>query len=117
AHVLEERHSARLLDDHSGEGVVGVAVLPTRTRLEVEWLLRPRIGDRLRRRRDQHPRHYIVLRPEVLVAGRVGEEHSDGYIVSAREAGDVFRDRIVESELPFLLEEQRCDGGELFADR
>src|SRR5207237_9230254 len=76
-----------------------------------------RVVGGLRRRCDQHTRHYIVLRPEVLVAGRVGDEHSDGYIFSAREAGDVFRGGIVESELPFLLEEQRCDGGELFADR
>src|SRR6185503_13111195 len=82
AHELEDRDPRPLLDGHTGEGVVGVAVLPARARLEVERLLGPRVGDGLRRRRLEHSRHHVILRPEVLVSGGVAEEHADGYVVS-----------------------------------
>src|SRR6185369_5123083 len=110
-------NSRRLLDRHSSESVVGVAVLPARSRLEVERLLRPRVSDRLRRRRLEHSRHHVVLRPEVLVAGGVREKHANSYVIPAREAGDVSRNWIVEAEFSFLLENERGDGGELLADR
>ena len=86
-----------------------------RCRLEVERLVRPRVSDRLRRRRLQHSRHHVVLRPEVLVAGGVREKHANGYIIPTSETGDIFRDRIVECEFAFLLENESCDGGELLA--
>src|SRR4029078_1055716 len=110
AHELENRDPRRLFDGHTGEGVVGGAVLPARARLEVERLPGPRVGDGLRCRRLEHPRHHVILRPEVLVAGVVAEEHADSYVISAGEPGNVFRNRIVELELAFLLENERGDG-------
>jgi uncharacterized protein DUF6973 len=115
ADELEERHSARFLDDHAGEGVVGIAVLPARAGLKVERLLGPRVGDRLRGGGLEHPRHHVVLGPEVLVAGGVGEEHADGDFVAAGQAGNVFRDGVVEAELAVLLEKKCCHRCELLA--
>src|SRR5215510_15170095 len=69
AQEVEHRHPAKSLHDHAGGNVVRVAVLPFRSRLEIERLLRPAFQDFLRRSWFHHGRHNIILWPEILVAG------------------------------------------------
>ncbi len=47
----------------------------------------------------------------------MAEQLADRDAVSAGDAGDVFRDGVVEAELAFVLQQQDRGGGELLGDR
>ena len=117
AEKLQERHAGNFLDDDSGDNVIGVAVLPLGSRLEVERDLGPAIHDLFGGDRLQHERRHIILRPEVLITGGVREDLANGDLIAVGQTGDVLRDRIVERELALFRQQEDCGCGELLADR
>ena len=114
---LDQRHPRDLLDDPPRDHVVGVAVLPLGPRIEIQRLLRPRVEDLLSRRRHHHVRHYVVLRPVILVAGRMRQDLADRHLVPASQPRDVARDGITEGEFPLLRQQHDRGRRELLAHR
>ncbi len=114
--LVEERRPAGLLGDQRGDGVAGVGILPLGAGRKVERLAAPALGDRLRRRRHGELRRRVVLRPVVLVAGEVLQQHPDGDVLRLRQVRQVLRHLVVERELVILGEEQHERGGELLGD-
>src|SRR4029077_301643 len=84
---VEQRHATTSLHDHAGGDLVRVAVLPVRSRLEIERLLRPAFQDFLRRSWFHHRRHNIILWPAILVTGSHREHLADRNFVRSCEVG------------------------------
>ena len=95
-----ERHLAgQLLHDSGGGRIAGIAVLPLRARREVQRLFAPPVHDESRSGRIRHHRVQVILRPEILVAGRVGKQLPSGDLIGISELGKVLRDFVVDAEL------------------
>ena len=88
-----------------------------RAGIEVERLFRPHIQNVLGGGRHHHGGHHVILGPVVLVARGVREQHTEGDLIGAGQLRQVLRDRIVESELALLRQQQDSGRGELLADR
>ena len=93
---LQKRHAARLLHDHPGDDVSGVAVLVLRARLEIERLPGPALHDLIGRRLASHEGGNVVLRPVVLITRRVRQQLPDRYFVRARQIRNVFPDFVIK---------------------
>src|SRR5947209_1541999 len=65
---LKQRLMRNLFNDEASYHVIGVAVLPLRARLEIQWLVRPTVQYLLSRYGLEHERHNVILRPIVLIA-------------------------------------------------
>ena len=113
----DHRHAGHLLDDHPGDDIVGVAVLPPGTGLEVERLARPRVGDLAGRRGMQHWRHDVILRPVVLVSRRHREHLPHGHFVGARQFRQPAAHLVIQGQLAALGQQEDRGGRELLADR
>src|SRR5262245_66046576 len=87
AQEVEHRHPANSPYDHAVGNVVRVAVLPFRSRLEIERLLGPAFQDFLRRSWFHHRRHDIILWPAILVTGSHREHLAYRNFVRSCEVG------------------------------
>ncbi|MDD1450631.1 hypothetical protein NHF48_005990 [Sphingomonas sp. H160509] len=85
-----------LFDDQAGDDIACVGILPLCAGLEIERLLGPTVDDLLRRDGLGHRREAVVLRPVILKARGMAEQLADRDAVAAGDAGNVFRDAVVE---------------------
>src|SRR3546814_19030753 len=74
---IEQLHARHLLDDHAGDDIVRVRILPLGAGREIERLLRPAIDDLLRGDGMFHRGEAVILRPVILDARGVAEKLAD----------------------------------------
>ena len=109
---IHEGRAGDGLHDAACDDVVGVGVLPLRSGLEVQRLLRPGVQNLLRAFGLQRGRHHVILGPVVLVARCVRENLPYSDLVAARQAGNILADGIVQAQLAVFLQHQnrrRCE--------
>src|SRR3546814_14363674 len=78
---IEQLHARHLLDDHAGDDIARVRILPLGAGREIERLLRPAIDDLLRGDGMFHRGEAVILRPVILEIGRAsGRERVCQYV-------------------------------------
>lgn len=106
-----------LLDDKSEQCVIGIAIMITRARCEIEGLVREardELGQRVRFRGDGLE---VLHLEKVLHAGCVTQELVEGDGVSVRIVRDESRDAIGDGKRAALGEEENGRRGESLGDR